>query len=237
MLIRIRENCRSSNSLVSPMRSTITALIVAAGVLHASGGIPVKDPQSDLLLGLPDLRQSDKTVWMEDYTKFSQSLDVGGFALDYPKTIRDLRSNQRTDRLRALAVCRESEDLRSIPFIVAQIYYTDPEVQTWAGVALDTLVSHYELRRRDMSHPERVTLLPRGSAHIDLRPLRWIVVEMFYSGDSSLQSQASTMAGYIGLSDLEPMLRAVHKSRHPATYTAIEHAFDLLHISYEKRSK
>jgi hypothetical protein len=217
------------------MRRVITALIFAACAFRASGDIVVKDRQGGDQIGLPERRPSDKATWIEAYLRFSQSLDVGGFAIDYPKTIRDFRSELRTDRLRALAACGASEDLRSIPFIVAQLYHNDAEVQVWAGVALDKLVSAYELRRRDPSHPERVSLLPRSPHHTDLSPLRWIIVEMLYAGDPSLQAQAATMAGYIGLSDLEPILRAAHSSRHPATFRAIEYAFDLLHIAYEKR--
>lgn len=217
------------------MRRLITALILAACAFPASGDIVVQDRQGGDQIGLPERLPSDKATWIEAYLRFSQSLDVGGFALDYPKTIRDLRSELRADRLRALAACGASEDLRSIPFIVAQLYHSETEVQVWAGVALDKLVSAYELRRRDHSHPERISLLPRGPDDTDLSPLRWIVVEMLYSGDPNLQAQAATMAGYIGLSDLESILRAAHSSRHPATYTAIENAFDLLHIAYKKR--
>jgi len=219
------------------MRRAVTALILAASVLRASGDIAVKDRQGDDQVALPERRPSDAATWIEAYLRFSQSLDVGGFALDYPKTSRDLRSESRAERLRALAACGSSEDLRSIPLIVAQLYHSEAEVQVWAGSALEKLVSAYELRRRDRSHPERLSLLPRGADHTDLSPLRWVVVEMLYSGEPNLQSYAATMAGYIGLFDLEPILRAAHQSRHPATYRAIEHAFDVLNIAYEKRSE
>lgn len=223
---------RSAHALT---RGVITALTLAASVLWALGDIKFKDWKGGDQIGLPDRDPNDKATSIEDFLRFSQSLDIGGFALDYPKTIRDLRSESRAERLRALAACGSSEDLRSIPLIVAQLYHDDDEVQIWAGVALDKLVSAYELRRRDPSRLERISLLPRRSDHIDLSPLRWVVVEMLYSGHSSLQAQAATMAGYIGLSDLEPILKAIHQSRHPATYNAVEHAFDLLHIKYDKR--
>jgi hypothetical protein len=163
-------------------------------------------------------------AWKEEYERFAKELDADGFALGYAQTMKDLQSEDDATRMRALKVCGASGDLRSIPRVVEQLLKGKRETRVWAGLALENVVSGYTLRRRDLSKGEGIWIAPKGKGDADLQPLRWIILEMFCSNDSNLQSYAATMTSYLNLSELEPVLRVVYKGQLPPHYPFAQHA-------------
>lgn len=215
----------------------LIALILLSTSCTVRAEITVERFPLDEKYQLPDIDPQQRADWLTAYLQFIEQQDLAGFALDYPKTAKDLRTEQPELRVRALRVCVASGDVRCIPLIVAQLRYPNRDVQVEAGLGLDRFVSEYELRRRDRSVGDRVEILPRREGDVDLRVLRPVLADMLRCGEPNLQAYAARMIGYLRLPELEPTLRAVHRSRHPATYRAVEDALSQLGLTYEKREE
>lgn len=158
------------------------------------------------------------------YLELAARLDAQAFLAGYPELGRKLVTGTRAEVQDAVRMCGASRDLRAIPLLVRELGRPDRELQVWAGVALGQLVDGHELERRDPACPGEVRLLPRKEGEPDLRGLHWVVEELLCSGEPNLQSHAASMAGYLGLHDLEPLLVSLRASPHPAVVHSAENA-------------
>lgn len=165
----------------------------------------------------------------QEYISFLKGLDAGRMEGDYVAAIRDLKSQEPNDQRRALKVLGASGEIDAIAWIARLIDSDDGGVRVDAGLALERIVSGYELRRRDMSYPEKIVILPRSATDIDLRPLAWLILKMMrLPDDGNTAAYAATMAGYLGLSDFAGELEGLLKSRHPSVRRSAGNALRVL---------
>jgi hypothetical protein len=71
-----------------------------------------------------------------------------------------------------------TEEVKAIPWIVPFLDSEDRHVRIQAGLSLNAIVATHELKRWDMSQPERIVILPPGPGDIDLRPMSWVILKM-----------------------------------------------------------
>ena len=165
----------------------------------------------------------------QEYISFLRGLDPGRIERDYVAAIRDIKSKKRSNQERGLRVLGASGEIDAIAWIAPLIESNDGGVRIDAGLALETIVSGYELRRRDMSHPDRVVILPRSATDIDLRTLAWLILKMMrLPDDGNTAAYAASMAGYLGLYDLEGELEELLKSRHSSVRDSARYALRIL---------
>lgn len=165
----------------------------------------------------------------EAYDTLVRSLDHKRIAADYPKAVQNLDSSESKNVIAALRTLGATEEPAVIPWIVPLLDSDDSTVRVWAGLSLYKVVSLHELKRRDLNHPERVAINPRGPDDLDLSPLAWVIQKMLQSDDDgSTHSYAASMIGYLNLSEFEPDLRQLLKSRHPAVTNSAKYALELI---------
>lgn len=204
-------------SAAPPLIEVPTAIVVDGVPAEERAGLPPPDP---------DLRGLARAAFVE----LAGCLDAPGFLADYGEIARSLRTGTREQCLDAARMCGASHDLRTIPILVSELRIPDREHQIAVALALEQLVSWHELQRRDPARPEAVHLLPRKEGETDLRPLRWVVEQLLRSGEPNLQAYACSMAGYLGLDALTPLLEALRSSRHPAAAHAAQAALAQLEL-------
>lgn len=166
----------------------------------------------------------------QEYISFLKGLNARRIEGIYVAGIRDIKSQEPHDQKRGLRVLGASGEVDAIAWIAPLIDSSDGGVRVDAGLALERIVSGYELRRRDPSHPEKVVILPRSATDIDLRPLAWVILKMMrLPDDGNTAAYAATMAGYLGLSDFEGELERLLKSRHSSVRRSARNALGVLH--------
>lgn len=171
------------------------------------------------------------------YNSFVQGLDTGRIARGYPEAVKKLDSTDPKSQIHGMKTLAATGDIAAIPFIVPFLDSNDSYVRIRAGVALKQLVSSHELKRRDMNHPGKIVIKPRGPNDTDLRPLGWVIGKMLKKpDDGNTHAYAATMIGYLGLKEYETHLQQLLKSRHPAVQNAAKHAMDVLGIDYPLRT-
>ena len=208
------------------MRRIVCSLLALLATIAAAQDQPT----------FPAIDPATKQAWDEDYAKFAQRCDTAGFALDYPKTVRDLAEGDSKACVTALRVCRATLDMRCVPLVVDKLKSTDRDVSTWAAVALGQMVYDDAIARLRGNPLDQPVLAPAGASYVDLRPLRSVVSDMMRSGDVTKEGYGASLAGSIKLPELEPELRVLHGSRHPAVYRDVEWTFDKLGLKYTKRT-
>jgi HEAT repeat protein len=153
----------------------------------------------------------------QEYISFLRGLDPGRIERDYVAAIRDIKSKRRSDRERGLRVLGASGEIDAIAWIVPLIESNDDGLRIRAGLALDAIVSNYEIERRDMSQPEKIVILPRSPSDVDLRALAWLLLKMMrHPDDGGTAAYAAYMAGLLGIYELEGEIEELLKSRHPS---------------------
>ena len=215
------------------MKTLLVAAVLAAGC--SSAELDTKRPAAT---DPSHEATADNAVeaGQRDWKAFVSSLDMKGFARDYPGPVRDLDTRDANRQRVALNVLAASESPEALPFIVPLLDSPNRSVRIYAGSALKDIVSAVELKRRDRRDLSRVVLRPRTSNDPDLRPMRWVVIKMMSLDNGSTQSYAVTMAGYIGFADMEAELRTlVLQSRHPAVVNAAKYALRLLGLSDQQK--
>ena len=210
----------------------LTAVFCLSVCFTVRGDIKVKGFPFDEKYQLPEIDSKQNAAWLADYIQLAEDQDVAGFAVDYPRTARDLRAEDPK-----LRVCVASGDVRCIPLIVEELRCPDRGVQVEAGLGLDRFVTEYEydLIRRDPKAAAPYKIPPLQKGDVDLRALRWVFLDMLRCGEPNLQAYACDMVGFLGLKEFEPTLRAIHDSRNPAVYHAVEQALDRFGLTYTKR--
>jgi len=165
----------------------------------------------------------------EDYISFLNGLDATKIEENYRGAVLNIKSEEPDKQKHGLAVLGASGEVDAIAWIVPLIDSENRDVKIQAGLALDKIVSGYELRRRDPSKPDRIVILPRSASDIDLRSLAWIILKMMrVTDDGSIPAYAATMAGYLGLSDFVPELERLLTSRHPSVSNSAKSALSVL---------
>lgn len=163
--------------------------------------------------------------------KYLATLDVKGFAADYPKVIRDLDATGPKTRQRALAVVGATMDLRAVPLVIPMLKDPDGSVRVFAALALNNVTVQTALERRDQKRLYTIALNPLGPDDPDMRPLAAVVLEMLQSEDPNIVAAAAIMAGYLQVEELEPELRELLKSKHETVKTQARQALDVMIVS------
>jgi hypothetical protein len=207
-------------------RIVIAAFAAATGTLQGQ-------PQT--------VSHSGEASWEEGlhqrYSSFLKKLDAARIKADYPGAIRDIRSHKPGDQTRGLNVLGASGRIDAIPWIVPLLETENDLVRIHAGRVLEQIVSGNELLRRDMSQPEKIVLRPRSAPDVDLTPLAWPILRMMRApDDGNTAAYAATMAGYLGLPELEGELRKLLKSVHPAVQRSATHALSMLGVGIDKEN-
>jgi hypothetical protein len=169
----------------------------------------------------------DEAALQADYKKLVRALDHRRVAEDYPKAVRNLRSEDREKQQIGLATLAATEEPAVIPWVVPLLDSPHPDVRLAAGLALARLVETHALKRRDRTIGDRVVLKPRGPQDPDLRPLAWAVWMMLKQpDDGSTHAYAASMVRYLELPAFAGDLRGLLQSRHPAVRDAARAALE-----------
>ena len=179
----------------------------------------------------PEPEDATKLEWMRDYMLLLERLQLSEFAVGYPAMVQSLRSEDVDSRVKALKSIGELGDPMAIPFVVPLLRHADRNTQVYAGLALQKIVSGKELARRGSPVQGKSYIKPPAENELDLKPMRWIVFEMMTCGEPSLQGYAVTMAGYLDLEELKPIIEALRDSRHPAVTDQIDHFLGIMERS------
>jgi hypothetical protein len=163
------------------------------------------------------------------YDAFVEWLEHRSLAKDYPGAVRSLDSPDPQKQMIGIKMLVPTEEVKAIPWIVLFLDSDDQHVRIQAGLGVNAIVATHELKRRDMSQPERVVILPPSPGDVDLRPLSWVISKMLQlPDDGNTHAYAANMISYLGLEEYEPELRKLLKSRHPAVTTAAHRALEML---------
>ncbi len=196
---------------------------------HPASPAPVTAPPASPTAPTPEIAPASRAAKLEQcWQAFCATLDRDVLARDYPGALRDLDSPDPNRQIIALNVLGATEAVEALPWLASLLDSASLHVRVTAGFNLERIITRHELRRRDLNEPSRIVLRPRGPQDRDLRPAAWIVLRMLQSTDANLQAYAATMAGYLGLVDFEPDLRALLKSRHPAVTHSVDFALGLI---------
>jgi hypothetical protein len=169
----------------------------------------------------------DQTALKAKYDEFVRSLDHERVAKDYPKAVRNLRSDDPKKQGVGLATLAATEEPAVIPWVVPLLDSASPDVRLRAGLALARLVEADALKRRDPAVGDRVVLKPRGPGDPDLRPLAWAVRTMLRQpDDGNTHAYAASMVRYLELPAFAGDLRRLLQSRHPAVSAAARSALE-----------
>lgn len=179
----------------------------------------------------PEPAAATKFGWLREYMLFIERLSVGEFARGYPALIEKLNSDQLGPRIVALKAIGELGDPASIPYLVPILRNSDRDSQVYAGLAIEKIVSAHELGRRGSAITGKEYIEAPKANELDLKPMRWIVFEMLTSGEPNIQSYAVTMAGYLDLEELKPVVEALKASKHPAVTGKIDYFIGIMERS------
>jgi HEAT repeat protein len=163
------------------------------------------------------------------YKLFVQELNTEQFALDYPKALKNLDSNNSETQVTGLMTASATGELAAIPFIADLLESKDRHVRICAGVALEQLVSRHVLKRRDWDQPTKVAIKPLGDNDTDLRSLAWVINKMLRKpDDGNTHAYAATMIGYLDLKEFGPQLKQLSASPHPAVKNSAKYALEVM---------
>ncbi|MBC8867937.1 MAG: HEAT repeat domain-containing protein [Planctomycetes bacterium] len=186
-----------------------------------------------ILIALPATTGNahDEQALKQRYDNFVQSLDHRSLAKDYPGAVRNLDSSDPKKQIVGIKTLAATEEVKAIPWIVPFLDSEDRHVRIQAGLSLNAIVATHQLKRRDMSQPEKVVILPPGPGDIDLKPMSWVILKMLQKpDDGNTHAYAANMIGYLGLQELEGDLRKLLDSRHPAVTTAARRAIEMIDV-------
>ncbi|MEK7951863.1 hypothetical protein [Luteolibacter soli] len=179
----------------------------------------------------PEPDAATKLKWLQEYLHLIEKLPAGEFARGYPALIEKL-GKAPEERVPALKAIGELGDPSAIPFLVPVLRNGERSSQVYAGLAIEKIVSGLELSRRGSPIKGEEFIEAPKAGELDLKPMRWIVFEMLTCGEPSIQGYAVTMAGYLDLEELKPVLEVLRSSPHGAVKGQLD---DFLHIM--ERSK
>jgi hypothetical protein len=197
-----------------------TSIVLSALAAASAGGAP----------------GHDEPLLKKQYDAFVQSLDRQRIARDYPGAVRRLDSPDAETRVAGLRTLGAIEEVEVIPWIVPFVDSPDQRVRVQAGLALEKTVTSHELKRRDMTRPDRLRIRPPAPGDGDLRPVAWAILRMLRTADANSHSYAATMIGYLKLGQFEDELRQMLRSRHPAETRAARTALEMLDLDPRPRS-
>ena len=173
----------------------------------------------------------DVAKMREAQKKYLATLDVKGFAADYPKVIRDLDATDPKTRQRALAVVGATVDLRAVPLVIPMLKDPDGSVRVYAAVALNNVTVQTALERRDQKRLHIIALNPLGAGDPDMRALAAVVLEMLQSGEPNIMAHGAIVAGYLQMEAFEPELRELLESKHETVKRQAQQALDVMIVS------
>ncbi len=173
----------------------------------------------------------DEQTLKQKYDAFIESLDHKQIAEEYPKAVQRLDSTDPKEQVAAIKTLAATGEVEVIPWIVPFVDSENGHVRVYASLFLSNFISSHELKRRDMSQPERVVIKPLGPDDLDLKPMAWLILQMLRKPDvGNTRSYAANMVGYLGLKELEAEVRGLLKSRHPAVTRAARNALEMLGV-------
>jgi len=179
--------------------------------------------------GVPLTHAMEDSTQESHYKLFVQELKTEQFALDYPKVLKNLDSNNSEAQVTGLMTASATGELAAIPFIVDLLESKDRNVRIDAGSALQNLVSRHVLKRRDWNQPTKVAIKPLGNHDTDLRSLAWVINKMLrMPDDGNTHAYAATMIGYLDLKEFRPQLKQLLASTHPAVKNSAKYALEMM---------
>lgn len=165
----------------------------------------------------------------DDYHRFLGSLDAMAFSEGYPAAIQELMSGETHRQMQALQTLAGTGRLDAIAWIVPHLDSPDPQLRIRAGESLDRIVEHHVLQRRDLAHPDVILIRPLTPGDPDLRPLAWIILQMFRApDDGNTHAYAAAMTRYLELTQFRPELIEALDSPHHAVRQRAAWAIDSL---------
>jgi len=171
----------------------------------------------------------DEEALKRRYEAFVDSLHHRRLADDYAGAVRNLDHADPKRQIIGINTLAATDELRAILWIVPLLDAEDHGVRIHAGLALNRLVASHQLKRRDMSQPEKVIILPPSPNETSLKPMSWVILKMLKKpDDGNAHAYAANMIGYLGLEEHEPDLRELLRSRHPAVTNAAGRALEMI---------
>ncbi len=184
------------------------------------------------------LRKYDEKVLRKQYLEFIDTLNYLDVVIDYRKAVEDLLSDNPERQIVAIKTLGETNQPNIIPWMIPFLDSKDSNLRIYAVLSIEKIVSSWALKRRDMLHPEAVVLKPLSNDEFDMRPLAWLILQMFrWPDDGNTHAYAATMTRYLELTEFEYELRACLKSRHPAVKNKARWALESLGFSISPEKK
>jgi hypothetical protein len=150
------------------------------------------------------------------YSDFIDSLNPLIIIEDYPKSIKNLLSSSVERQKLGLETLGSTTQIEILPWIIPFLNSKDDYVRIYAIRAINKLVEHYTLKRRDWNISNQVRILPLKSDNVDLRPLAWLVLQNIRQQEPNIASYAARVAGYLNLNIFREEILLLKQSIHPA---------------------
>ena len=171
----------------------------------------------------------DEAVLKTLFDDFMEVTDPLLISKEYPEAVRKLLSGDSEKQIEAVRALAETGEVEAIPWLLPFLESEDKTLRIWAGSSLEKLVSSHVLKRRDMTRPDVVLIRSLRPEEKDLRPVAWIVLQMFRkTDDGNTHAYAASMTRYLGLHEFERELEQCLESKHPAVANKAKWALESL---------
>lgn len=178
----------------------------------------------------------DTEAMKAKFHRFIDSLSAFKIIADYPGAVRKILSSQKEKQLEGLKLLGESHEPEIMPWLVSFMHSEDLDLQWAAYSAMEELITHFALKRRDPSTPELIRIVAPAKEEIDLSPLAWPIFWVLNnpSQHQRLIASAAFSCGYLLLNEFKPLLEKLLHNEHPANQHAAKTALEIIANSVEK---